>query len=223
MNKLESGFTLIEVLVAVLIIGILVGMALPQYRRSVEKTHAMQAVSLIETILSAEQRYYLLNNRYTDNLDDLDITVPHNTGNWDFVVSISRGMGTVLGRGQDLTIKAYRSKNGVHATGDLGYCLAMTTKQAETEDHRKAEWDAMEAAKAEEDPEYEPQEYYNPNFVPTVNKICKGSNKYCPTISAATGYTFCQSNSPELGGGFQFIDGKLIEGGICDNRIKFAG
>ena len=76
MKNLSRGFTLIEVLVVVLIIGILTSVALPQYRKAVVKTRVMKLLPLIRTIDSAQQVYYSTYMRYAEKFDDLDISMP---------------------------------------------------------------------------------------------------------------------------------------------------
>ncbi len=71
-----SGFTLIELLVVVLIIGILASVALPQYEVAVLKSRMTAALPLMRALKDAEERYYLVNNRYLDQFDGLDLDVP---------------------------------------------------------------------------------------------------------------------------------------------------
>ena len=72
----HGGFTLVELLVVVLIIGILAAVALPQYTQAVNKSRAMQAIIMLKTIMAAQEAYYLANGEYTNEINELDAEVP---------------------------------------------------------------------------------------------------------------------------------------------------
>ncbi len=73
---MRKGFTLFELLVVVLIIGILAAIALPQYQVAVLKARYMQAVSLGSALRQAQDIYYMANGKYSVDLRNLDISVP---------------------------------------------------------------------------------------------------------------------------------------------------
>ncbi|MFH0839147.1 MAG: prepilin-type N-terminal cleavage/methylation domain-containing protein, partial [Candidatus Omnitrophota bacterium] len=50
----KRGFTLLEVLMVVIIIGVLATLAIPQYTKTVEKARAAEAYSNLGTIRKAE-------------------------------------------------------------------------------------------------------------------------------------------------------------------------
>ena len=75
--EIKKGFTLVELLVVVLIIGILAAIAVPQYQKAVEKSRASEAFILLKSLKEAQDVYKLSNpGAATPTLEQLDITIP---------------------------------------------------------------------------------------------------------------------------------------------------
>ena len=76
-----GGFTLIELLVVVLIIGILAAIALPQYEVTVLKAKMATVLPMMKAIKDANERYYMANGSYSDDLSVLDVELPEGKTN----------------------------------------------------------------------------------------------------------------------------------------------
>ena len=85
MNR--KGFTLVEVLIVVIIIGILAAIGIPQFGASIEKAKGGEARAGLGHIQTGEKVYYAENEIYTSNVGELDIALTERY--WDFTILVT--------------------------------------------------------------------------------------------------------------------------------------
>ncbi|EMS2369404.1 pilin, partial [Neisseria gonorrhoeae] len=73
MNTLQKGFTLIELMIVIAIVGILAAVALPAYQDYTARAQVSEAILLAEGQKSAVTEYYLNNGIWPENNGDAGV------------------------------------------------------------------------------------------------------------------------------------------------------
>jgi type IV pilus assembly protein PilA len=73
-KQVGKGFTLVELAVVIVIIGVLAAFGVPMFLKSVERSKAGEAFNYLAAVRSAQERYIAKQGVYTSNVTDLDIT-----------------------------------------------------------------------------------------------------------------------------------------------------
>ncbi|MFH1422888.1 MAG: type II secretion system protein [Planctomycetota bacterium] len=68
----KSGFTLVEMLLVIAIVGILITILIPSVIGVSEETKTKQAKADLRSLMSAVEQYYLKNNRYPEPVGSLE-------------------------------------------------------------------------------------------------------------------------------------------------------
>ncbi len=66
----NRGFTLIEIMIVVAILGVIFAIAMPSYNNYVSKARRADAMTLLIQIMNAQERYYIEERSYTVDLTE---------------------------------------------------------------------------------------------------------------------------------------------------------
>ena len=68
MRAMQRGFTLIELMIVVTIIGLLAAVAIPGYGQYVRRAHRSEGMAALSALAAAQEKFYLSNNTYTTDI-----------------------------------------------------------------------------------------------------------------------------------------------------------
>ena len=71
----QGGFSLVELTIVVVILGVLATFAVPRFMTSVERSKAAESYTYLSQIESAQERYNARHGEYAKNVTDLDIDI----------------------------------------------------------------------------------------------------------------------------------------------------
>ncbi len=72
----QRGFTLIELMITVAVIGILAAIAYPGYQGQIRKSRRAEAQATLMNVAGRQQQFLLDTRTYASSLSDLGVTVP---------------------------------------------------------------------------------------------------------------------------------------------------
>ncbi|ENS8782615.1 pilin, partial [Neisseria gonorrhoeae] len=95
MNTLQKGFTLIELMIVIAIVGILAAVALPAYQDYTARAQVSEAILLAEGQKSAVTEYYLNNGKWPENNTSAGVASPATDIKGKYVQSVTVANGVV--------------------------------------------------------------------------------------------------------------------------------
>ncbi|ENX1148806.1 pilin, partial [Neisseria gonorrhoeae] len=95
MNTLQKGFTLIELMIVIAIVGILAAVALPAYQDYTARAQVSEAILLAEGQKSAVTEYYLNHGKWPENNTSAGVASPAEIkGKYVKSVTVAKGVVT---------------------------------------------------------------------------------------------------------------------------------
>jgi len=73
-HRAESGFTLVELMIVVVIIGVIAAVAIPAYKGSVMKSNRAMAKAALLDLAGRQEKYYSLYNNYAFDSSNTTLT-----------------------------------------------------------------------------------------------------------------------------------------------------
>lgn len=110
-KKDERGFTLIELMIVIAIIGILAAIAIPQFSAYRKRSYNSSAQSDVRNIATAQEAYYVDETTYAQNIGSL-------SGATYGYMQSGKVTANVSGSADNYTITAF------HGSGDRTYSLS---------------------------------------------------------------------------------------------------
>ncbi|NQY11231.1 MAG: prepilin-type N-terminal cleavage/methylation domain-containing protein [Flavobacteriales bacterium] len=99
LNKKLKAFTLTELLVVLVIVGILVLLALPNLMPLISKAKATEAQLQLEALYNAEKMYFYTHSKYTDDITQLDfeqVKLTTEDGTANYLMDIKEATATTF-------------------------------------------------------------------------------------------------------------------------------
>jgi prepilin-type N-terminal cleavage/methylation domain-containing protein len=122
-RKVPDGFSLMELMAVMIIVGIVAAFALPSYSTHIERVRASEGAQLLAAVLASQEAYRLENGSYATAMADLDIEIP-NASNFTVPPSLYNNAARVatIARSDGSYTLCVNSTGVISCDGDAGIC-----------------------------------------------------------------------------------------------------
>ncbi|ENW8129464.1 pilin [Neisseria gonorrhoeae] len=146
MNTLQKGFTLIELMIVIAIVGILAAVALPAYQDYTARAQVSEAILLAEGQKSAVTGYYLNHGEWPENNDKAGVASASDIkGKYVQKVEVAKGVVTAQMASTGVNKEIQGKKLSLWARRENG-SVKWFCGQPVTRDDAKADDDTVAAA-----------------------------------------------------------------------------
>ena len=112
-----TGFTLVELMIVVVIVGILMAVAYPAYQNSTQKGRRTDGIAKLNEVMQAQERWFVQNQTYVTDLTNLGYpNAASVTSEEGFYVISAAGCGTGI---TECVILTGTAQGGQAADGNL--------------------------------------------------------------------------------------------------------
>ncbi|WP_213608674.1 type IV pilin protein [Pseudoalteromonas sp.] len=134
MNK-QPGFTLIELMIAVAIVGILAAIAVPNYSEYVKRASRAEAAAALLDAANKQEQYFVDNREYTKELSNLGVQSKTENGHFALTAEVENNTFTITAKPIAGAVKGdadctelsinelgLKSAEGTKGKSDVKYC-----------------------------------------------------------------------------------------------------
>ncbi|MFB1010186.1 MAG: type IV pilin protein, partial [Thiopseudomonas sp.] len=68
MRNPQQGFTLIEIMIVIVILGVIAAIALPSYQDHVRRANRSEGMAFLQDVAARQERYFAQNNTYVTDI-----------------------------------------------------------------------------------------------------------------------------------------------------------